>query len=139
MLVAGVDSSTQSCKVVLCDADDGTIVGRAARLGAGRDHGPAGLASAERADLLGTGSAPGEGTACGLARRHCRLAGPGGQLTYTAAGGAERPGRIAITIRHRNWSPTPFLESFRNLDRVCPADIACVARPSELIGKSGRK
>lgn len=27
MLVAGVDSSTQSCKVVLCDADDGTIVG----------------------------------------------------------------------------------------------------------------
>lgn len=28
MLVAGVDTSTQSCKVVLCDADDGTIVGR---------------------------------------------------------------------------------------------------------------
>jgi xylulokinase len=28
MLVAGVDSSTQSCKVVLCDADDGTIIGR---------------------------------------------------------------------------------------------------------------
>jgi xylulokinase len=27
MLVAGVDSSTQSCKVVLCDADDGTVVG----------------------------------------------------------------------------------------------------------------
>ena len=26
MLVAGVDSSTQSTKVVLCDADDGTIV-----------------------------------------------------------------------------------------------------------------
>jgi xylulokinase len=30
MLVAGVDSSTQSCKVVLCDADDGTVVGRGA-------------------------------------------------------------------------------------------------------------
>ena len=28
MLVAGVDSSTQSCKVVLCDPDDGTVVGR---------------------------------------------------------------------------------------------------------------
>ncbi|HEX3493160.1 MAG TPA: xylulose kinase, partial [Streptosporangiaceae bacterium] len=28
MLVAGVDSSTQSCKVVLCRAEDGTIVGR---------------------------------------------------------------------------------------------------------------
>ena len=28
MLVAGVDSSTQSAKVVLCDADDGTVVGR---------------------------------------------------------------------------------------------------------------
>jgi xylulokinase len=28
MLVAGVDSSTQSCKVVLCDADDGTVVGQ---------------------------------------------------------------------------------------------------------------
>jgi xylulokinase len=28
MLVAGVDSSTQSCKVVLCDAEDGTVVGR---------------------------------------------------------------------------------------------------------------
>jgi sugar (pentulose or hexulose) kinase len=28
MLVAGVDSSTQSCKVVLCDVDDGTVVGR---------------------------------------------------------------------------------------------------------------
>ena len=27
MLVAGVDSSTQSCKVVLCDAEDGTVVG----------------------------------------------------------------------------------------------------------------
>ncbi len=27
MLVAGVDSSTQSCKVLLCDADDGTVVG----------------------------------------------------------------------------------------------------------------
>jgi xylulokinase len=27
MLVAGVDSSTQSTKVVLCDADDGTVVG----------------------------------------------------------------------------------------------------------------
>ena len=26
MLVAGVDSSTQSCKVVLCDGDDGTVV-----------------------------------------------------------------------------------------------------------------
>jgi xylulokinase len=26
MLVAGVDSSTQSCKVVVCDADDGTVV-----------------------------------------------------------------------------------------------------------------
>jgi len=26
VLVAGVDSSTQSCKVVLCDADDGTVV-----------------------------------------------------------------------------------------------------------------
>jgi xylulokinase len=26
VLVAGVDSSTQSCKVVLCDADDGTIL-----------------------------------------------------------------------------------------------------------------
>jgi xylulokinase len=28
MLVAGVDSSTQSTKVVLCDADDGSVVGR---------------------------------------------------------------------------------------------------------------
>ena len=28
MLVAGVDSSTQSCKVVVCDADDGTVVAR---------------------------------------------------------------------------------------------------------------
>jgi xylulokinase len=28
MLVAGVDSSTQSTKVLLCDADDGTIVGQ---------------------------------------------------------------------------------------------------------------
>src|SRR5579859_3376978 len=28
MLVAGVDSSTQSTKVVLCDAQDGTIVAR---------------------------------------------------------------------------------------------------------------
>jgi xylulokinase len=28
MLVVGVDSSTQSTKVVLCDADDGTVVGR---------------------------------------------------------------------------------------------------------------
>jgi len=28
MLIAGVDSSTQSTKVVLCDADDGTVVGR---------------------------------------------------------------------------------------------------------------
>jgi xylulokinase len=28
MLVAGVDSSTQSCKVVLCEAEDGTVVGR---------------------------------------------------------------------------------------------------------------
>ena len=28
MLVAGVDSSTQSTKVVLCDADDGTVAGR---------------------------------------------------------------------------------------------------------------
>jgi len=28
MLVAGVDSSTQSTKVVLCDADDGTVVGQ---------------------------------------------------------------------------------------------------------------
>jgi len=28
MLVAGVDSSTQSTKVVLCDAGDGTVVGR---------------------------------------------------------------------------------------------------------------
>jgi xylulokinase len=28
MLVAGVDSSTQSTKVLLCDAEDGTIVGR---------------------------------------------------------------------------------------------------------------
>jgi xylulokinase len=27
VLVAGVDSATQSCKVVLCDADDGTVVG----------------------------------------------------------------------------------------------------------------
>src|ERR1700689_2159208 len=27
-LTAGIDSSTQSCKVVLCDADDGTVVGR---------------------------------------------------------------------------------------------------------------
>jgi len=26
LLVAGVDSSTQSCKVVVCDADDGTVV-----------------------------------------------------------------------------------------------------------------
>src|SRR5258708_19533134 len=30
MLVAGVDSSTQSTKVVLCRADDGAVVGRAA-------------------------------------------------------------------------------------------------------------
>ena len=29
MLVAGVDSSTQSTKVLLCQADDGTIVGEA--------------------------------------------------------------------------------------------------------------
>jgi xylulokinase len=29
MLVAGVDSSTQSTKVILCEAEDGTIVGRA--------------------------------------------------------------------------------------------------------------
>jgi xylulokinase len=29
MLVAGVDSSTQSTKVLLCQADDGTIVGQA--------------------------------------------------------------------------------------------------------------
>src|SRR5258708_9938128 len=28
MLVAGVDSSTQSTKVVLCEAEDGTVVGR---------------------------------------------------------------------------------------------------------------
>ena len=28
MLVAGVDSSTQSTKVLLCQADDGTVVGR---------------------------------------------------------------------------------------------------------------
>jgi xylulokinase len=28
MLVAGIDSSTQSCKVVLCRAEDGTVVGR---------------------------------------------------------------------------------------------------------------
>jgi xylulokinase len=28
MLVAGVDSSTQSCKVVLCWAEDGTVIGR---------------------------------------------------------------------------------------------------------------
>ena len=27
MLVAGIDSSTQSTKVVLCDAADGTVVG----------------------------------------------------------------------------------------------------------------
>jgi xylulokinase len=26
LLVAGVDSSTQSCKVVVCDADDGAVV-----------------------------------------------------------------------------------------------------------------
>jgi xylulokinase len=32
MLVAGVDSSTQSTKVVLCDADDGTVVGRGSAL-----------------------------------------------------------------------------------------------------------
>src|SRR5260370_35499808 len=30
MLVAGVDSSTQSTKVLLCQADDGAIVGQAA-------------------------------------------------------------------------------------------------------------
>src|SRR5712672_4323843 len=29
MLVAGVDSSTQSTKVVLCQADDGAVVGQA--------------------------------------------------------------------------------------------------------------
>ena len=29
MLVAGVDSSTQSTKVLLCRADDGAIVGQA--------------------------------------------------------------------------------------------------------------
>ena len=29
MLVAGVDSSTQSTKVMLCRADDGTVVGQA--------------------------------------------------------------------------------------------------------------
>ncbi len=28
MLVAGVDSSTQSCKVVLCQAEDGAVIGR---------------------------------------------------------------------------------------------------------------
>jgi xylulokinase len=28
MLVAGVDSSTQSCKIVLCEAEDGSVVGR---------------------------------------------------------------------------------------------------------------
>ncbi len=28
MLVAGVDSSTQSPKVVLCQAGDGTVIGR---------------------------------------------------------------------------------------------------------------
>ena len=28
MLVAGVDSSTQSTKVVLCRAEDGTVVGQ---------------------------------------------------------------------------------------------------------------
>jgi xylulokinase len=28
MLVAGVDSSTQSTKVVLCQARDGTVIGR---------------------------------------------------------------------------------------------------------------
>ncbi len=32
MLVAGVDSSTQSTKVLLCQADDGTIVGQASAL-----------------------------------------------------------------------------------------------------------
>ena len=30
MLVAGVDSSTQSTKVLLCQADDGAVVGQAA-------------------------------------------------------------------------------------------------------------
>ena len=30
MLVAGVDSSTQSTKVLLCRAEDGTVVGQAA-------------------------------------------------------------------------------------------------------------
>ena len=29
MLVAGVDSSTQSTKVMLCEAEDGTIVAQA--------------------------------------------------------------------------------------------------------------
>src|SRR3984957_16770237 len=29
MLVAGVDSSTQSTKVLLCDASDGTVIGQA--------------------------------------------------------------------------------------------------------------
>jgi xylulokinase len=29
MLVAGVDSSTQSTKVLLCQADDGAVVGQA--------------------------------------------------------------------------------------------------------------
>jgi hypothetical protein len=84
MLVAGVDSSTQSCKVVLCDADDGTVVGRGS------------------APHLGTGSAAGEGTACGLARRDCRLAGRGEHLTPASAWGTERPGSIAIPIRHLN-------------------------------------
>jgi xylulokinase len=32
MLVAGVDSSTQSTKVVLCDADDGAVLGRGSAL-----------------------------------------------------------------------------------------------------------
>ena len=32
MLVAGVDSSTQSTKVILCEAEDGTIVGRGSAL-----------------------------------------------------------------------------------------------------------
>ena len=36
MLVAGVDSSTQSTKVLLCQADDGAVVGQAQRAAPGR-------------------------------------------------------------------------------------------------------
>jgi len=62
-LVAGIDSSTQSTKIVLCDADDGTVVGRgSAPHPAGTETDPAAWWAAlqqagdgllERADAVG--------------------------------------------------------------------------------------